>query len=801
VARKTFKYIFIVAIFLLMSFGIAYASTGDIDIEDIEVVRNYPYVDQLLLESSRYTQVEETNPDVISNYHDNYYLSYTESELATLGFELMFDTDELAVYFELNSFSLIIKNKITGYFWSSRPEFQNTNTDFDNAFTRNFLNSGLWFDYASIKDPSVPPSRVSGSIYSIAEVRYMEFFEGDDEYSALIQPFMIRPTSYAKRRIELTMNEVSDTHFSVNVDVKIYGFSLDIEIHLVDGAIEVYIPNESIEETGTDWALLAVHVFPYFGATRGTNYPGYVVIPDGVGALVRTNNLQRQRLQASFYGGDRGYNNQAISSLSIPMFGIIHENNQNGFFAHIIEGAESATLIGDFGRRSISHGIGARLNYREIYKNVIDRAGNGSNTVTPKLNPLNFRLQYQLLSYDQASYVGMANQYKSYLVDQGILELGNEKDNNQNIPIQLSYIMQDQEPAFVGTSRVQMTSPNQAKLMYDYFVNQGLTNQQIILHGWSRDGFVMRAPYRTSVHNQSDLKSLIDHVKDDGNSIYLENQYVVSSELSSQVLYNRDVARNISRLKMVMNSRSLNGQITEVYFLYPDRSYSFARSDISFMNDLGASGMALPDLGNTLFSYYDNRNYTRTDSIAYYQQIGELYDSLILSNPNQYMFAYMDGYREMPITNAQFSYYTDLVPLLPILLKGSISYYTPFLNFNALGIDRLLSMVDFGINPSYILTHEATYQMRYTLANRFYTTAFNDFNEEIVSSYHFLNGALSPVLNASIINRVMLKPGLSEVTYDNGVVIFVNYTYNMQAVVSGGVPYSVAARDYRVVMP
>jgi hypothetical protein len=110
-------------------------------------------------------------------------------------------------------------------------------------------------------------------------------------------------------------------------------------------------------------------------------------------------------------------------------------------------------------------------------------------------------------------------------------------------------------------------------------------------------------------------------------------------------------------------------------------------------------------------------------------------------------------------------------------------------------------MVDFGINPSYVLTHEATYKMRYTLANRFYTTSFADFNEEIVESYHFLNNALSSVLNASIVSRTMLKPGLSEVVYSNGVRIFVNYTHHLQSAQIGDTLYAIGARDYRVVMP
>jgi hypothetical protein len=51
-------------------------------------------------------------------------LPFTESDLETLGFEEMFNTPELLVYFEKDSFSMMVYNKKTGYLWSSRPEFQ-----------------------------------------------------------------------------------------------------------------------------------------------------------------------------------------------------------------------------------------------------------------------------------------------------------------------------------------------------------------------------------------------------------------------------------------------------------------------------------------------------------------------------------------------------------------------------------------------------------------------------------------------------------------------------------------------------
>jgi hypothetical protein len=150
----------------------------------------------------------------------------------------------------------------------------------------------------------------------------------------------------------------------------------------------------------------------------------------------------------------------------------------------------------------------------------------------------------------------------------------------------------------------------------------------------------------------------------------------------------------------------------------------------------------------------------------------------------------------MPITNAQYDYYTDLVPILPLILKGSISYYTPYLNFNAMGEDRLLMMVDFGINPSYILTEEDTYEMRYTNASVFYTTTRSDYEEEILETYGYLDDALNHVLGASIEDREVLQTGFVKVTYSNGVIIYVNYNYE-DVTLEG---HTVESRDYKVVV-
>ena len=76
------------------------------------------------------------------------------------------------------------------------------------------------------------------------------------------------------------------------------------------------------------------------------------------------------------------------------------------------------------------------------------------------------------------------------------------------------------------------------------------------------------------------------------------------------------------------------------------------------------------------------------------------------------------------------------------------------------------------------------------------TTTLSEYSEEIVDTYNYLNDALSLVAGAKISNRVVLETGLVEVTYSNGVRIYVNYNYNDESIGSLKIP----ARDYKVVV-
>ncbi len=783
---KVLKYFIVLVTFSALTFTVVNASTQNSAYE-IVLTDNFGYIEELVLQSSRYTQSDAVTPQALAEYKTEYTLSFTPDELTLLGYEEILNDDHLRVYFEQKSFSVVIQNKVSGYFWSSRAELQHKDGTTESPVFRNMMNSGLWIESVRMLTNGGAPMTINEkslsteSLYRIAGVAYPNDETLIANYpecplgfaSSNVCSQIINPDRYNTSRVRVDRVSTSSNAIVTKINIFEYGFSFNVELRLENGVFKSKILSETLLETDPKFKLTGIYLFPYLGSTRKDKTPGYFVIPDGVGALVRINQMHGDTFQSRYYGSDFGYDSYTNSQLSIPIYGIVHEIGENGFYANITEGSEQSILYADlYGPNTRYNYMRAKFSIREMYRRIINASGGGSLTLLDSMTKSDFAVEYQFLQSDEASYVGIAKNYRDKLRASGILR--DLIEPTASIPIHMNYLMSDTENAFIGVRRIRMTRIKDVLNIYDELKAAGITNQMVSLYGWSNDGNGVGLARTQLNESKRNFENLADTLGADGNQVFLYNDYVVASD-SRRVNFINDISRNVSRLKMTYSSRSFSGVESNIQVLYPESTAKKLIADQSFYEKLGY-GAEIGSIGSMLFSYYDGNVYERGDTMAYYQDALSEYDSLLLSSPNSYLWASMTGYLDMAVTNAQYNFYTDLVPLLPIILSGSVHMFTPYLNFNALGTERLLMMIDFNINPRYILTEENTYKMRYTRSSNLYTTAYDDYATEIVDTYHYLNDALKHVVGSMIVNREVLGLGIVRVTYANGASIYINYS-------------------------
>ena len=732
--------------------------------ESVNSVSTSPMMmDANMLSSNRFTQQDDYDQAQIDAFNALYQVDYSAEEIAMLGYDYTLENDRYTLYFEPNSFSVLLYDKVNDYMMSSRAEFQGISGERENnTATRNRLNSGLWLSYVRKANVS-QATETTVSLYDLADVDYVNNGSVTETQSQL-STFEIVDGSYDERDINVSVLKVNQVLIAT-VNASAIDISLEVHLTLNERGLEVYIPSEKIVEAGDVFGLTSISVFPYFGSVRENLAPGYMLIPDQVGGLIRFEKQIEATIRTLFYGRDQGINDNSRPYLSLPVVGMVHQVNEQGFYVSIDEGAELSELEAVFWSSRTRY-FRTQLNFqvRPIYKAIINAAGDGRDQIPEALTNKDYRATYTLLG-DNADYVGIANDYQEVLLNQQQLV----KQSISEMPYLLQFLMGDQTPSFLGTTYLEMTSSQEVEDILSRLQQQGMSPSVVSLLGWSRDGAIDQTPYRLrEVYRLEQLENMISQL---GIEVLRHQDYVMSSELSERIGFNRDVALNYSRLKMTNRQVSLNAQSIDGYFLYPESSVSLSSQD-----DLGSA--YLTSIGRILNSYYDRGFYDRIDTRMMYETLLESYETLMLYQPSLYALKYADYYTHMPIIHSQYYFYTDTVPFVPIVLSGMLPVFSSELNFNAIGDIYKLQMIDYGMYPNFIVTEAPTQQMRFTRSNIFFTTHIDVFEEEIVSTYNQFQSIFNEIGFQKVIARDVLDLGIVLVTYDNQKQVLINYTNN-----------------------
>lgn len=724
-------------------------------------------MDDNMLSSNRFTQEDDYDQTQIDDFNALYQVNYSEEERTLLGYRYSIENERYVLYFEPMSFSVLLYDKVNDYMMSSRAEFQGISGERENnTATRNLLNSGLWLSYVRKANVS-QATETTVSLYDLADVDYVNNGSVTETQTPL-STFEIVEGSYDERDIDVSVLEVNQVLIAT-VDAKAIDASLEVHLSLNERGLEVYIPSDKIAESGDIYGLTSISVFPYFGAVRENLAPGYMLIPDQVGGLIRFEKPIEATIRALFYGGDQGLNDNTRAYLSLPVVGMVHLVNHQGFYVSVDEGAELSELQAVFWSSRTRY-FRTQLNFqlRPIYKAIINAAGDGRDQIPEALTNKDYRATYTLLG-DDANYVGIANHYQDYLLNEGALV----KQEVSQLPYLLQFLMGDQTPSFLGTTYLEMTSAQEVESILTQLLNQNVSPSVVALLGWSKDGVIDQSPYR--LRDVSGLKDLEAFMTSQGIDFLRHQDYVSSSELSERIGFNRDVALNYSRLKMSVSRGSLNAQAINRYFVYPERSLALSNQD-----DL--SSAYLTSIGGMLNSFYDQGFYDRIDTRMIYDELLTSYETLMLNQPSLYALKYADYYTHMPIIHSQYYFYTDTVPFVPIVLSGILPVFSSELNFNAIGDILKLQMLDYGMYPNFIITEEPTQTMRFTRSNVFFTTHFNVFENEIRSTYDQFKDIYDAVGFQKVISRDVLDLGIVRITYEDQTQLLINYTNDIYTI-------------------
>lgn len=683
-----------------------------------------------VLSSNRYTQRESdavaTNPYVTQDG----YVAVEGNKNSNL--QLLFDASDL---------SFRILDKRSGYLWGSNLELDYLDDP----------NSELW-DEGDMGSNQVWKNKFKSPVliqYYVGTVKREENLFESKGSSFKVEPLKEK------------------AGFSATLKFAISKISLTMHVYLDETGLNIEIPFDQIKEEGT--ALLSnVIAYPFFGATKRMRTPGYVFIPDGIGALIRFNDQLKGVYSKRFFGPDYAVGGkQPEESLYANVYGMVHGSSQNAFLAILEKGAANATLVSYPSRETTDYNwTYVDFEYRVAYTQFLNQSQTSSvSRIQEKINPIDIHMKYQFLTAEDADYAGMANAYRDYLVATNVLTKNEPKSM---IPLHLDVLAAENKKGILRRKTFSMTTIGQLEAIIADLGESGITNLNISYQGWADGGYSYHHSSYSSVSKViGGSKAMERFLHNYGETIdfYLQTNYTTVHQNASGSNFNQ-VAQSIGTQLLSYRDH---------YLLKPAILYQTYTKNYQSLAKIGVAGISLEEIGTMLYSDYSKGVITRSEMVEVLQQYLTVAKKTSIPKAYSYLWA-ADSITDAPMYSSQQAKMNDTVPFMTMVLGGYTDVFARVGNFFSNTQNELLRMIDYRLYPSFYITNESSYLLLDTGSQHIYTSRYLDWKTEIARQYQYVNQALHHVSGVAVRSRTVLAPGVVVNTYENNVKVYINYT-------------------------
>lgn len=727
-------------------------------------------------------------------------------------YEKIHETEYVEYYYREDRDIFAILDKRNGYVWKTGADISSSseiNDAMDAATTEEELLAA-----AEPKEKSLNATytAIANSLITV------EYYESDSIKNI---------SSATKEGVTSTLYTLNDNPATRRLDVSFETIDLQVKVYvtLLEDSIQYDIPYEEITGAGK-YKMAAILLTPFLGASGGeaqyydvetgkygstvSKYmvPGYVLVPDGCGSLIRfsDNDVAFTEYIGDVYGSDASTETYYSRSLSdvvplknpvLPVFGIAHGDNQAAFVAYAESGAEYMEIIvrPEENKKVKYTWSYPRFEYNTTYFQVYNKQGAGFFSMMEEPQHIDISMTYTFLAGDgtdarsyAADYTGMAATYREHLLEAGILtKMTNDADTT---PIRIDFIMSDSEKGLLGNEQVVMTTTEDVDNILSKLLEDGVNNINSGLIGWQKNGETLTRPdkvsYSGAIGSKGKFTDLIEKYSELGIDIsYAREVSTINEEMTN---YFNTAAKHVNTWYIEVSKDWVlpeNAPVKEFGYATPEKTAQWAENLAEKVGG-ACNSLTLSGISNILVGTYDRNGVvaSATDAIALYQQTLENMNQdlkLNLSNPNMYLWKYTDRYLQMPVGTSQYVFETDTVPFLQMVLFGTMEMYAPYSNFSFYTQSDILKMIDYNMSPSFILSEEPSYLLADTVSSDLYSTEFTQYEELIISIYGKVNEVLSQTNGYDWIDRTVLENGVIRNTYEKDgdtFCIIINYTEN-----------------------
>lgn len=695
------------------------------------------------------------------------------------GYEKVADNSRYEMYAELSSGRFVIVNKAGGYTWWSNPPGAEEDKLAKGIKKMRMLSQLL----LTFVDDASRFTSINSNVACIGEKGF---------------------------RAEKTANGIKAYYTFPREQL-----TVPVAVSLEEDYFKIEILTAEIKEESVN-KIVTMELCPYLGA-GGAGDTGYLMVPDGSGALINFNNgkTQADPYTQDIYGKNkaltRDFDYVADQTVRLPVFGI--KNGENALLGVVTKGAAAGYINAGIGGRDTSYNnVYCGFRYREIDNVVLNSGKWQARTVkvieeNPKhINP--FEIRYYMLDGKDSNYTGMALRYQKYLAEeQGMKRYSGSSD----IPFYMDiYGGVKKQKSILGIPLnilAPLTTYTECEEMVNELRKSNIGNLVLRYQGWTQGGIFSKLPAKIKPERKlggnNGFKDLVSFLANNNVEFY-PNIDLVNFYKSGNLYFTVfDSVKSISGspAKQYYYRIDTQSKLTNIvwYLLSPGKITGLAEKSFKSLSSYRTGGVSLQAVGDFTYSDFGKANITQTMTEEIWKNVMKAGNSklgnIMVDGGNAYALPYARHVLNAPIYSSRFDIEDEEIPFYQIVLHGYVSYAAPPYNLSSIPAKQLLRCIETGSNLQFSWIYRDSSLVKDTWFDYIYGADYGKWKDEAVKQYKELNQVLSGLSAERIVGHQKLSEDLYETVYENGTRIIVNYSDNPASY--GGI--AVKAQGYAVI--
>ena len=603
------------------------------------------------------------------------------------------------------------------------------------------------------------------------------------------------------------------------------GVIIPVQYTLCEDGLLAEIVTSEIQELWTERYIIQNIIFlPFFGA-GGLEDEGYLMVPDGSGALIEFNNMKQT--SQSYFGDVYGKNtiNQDTTAstmvseqVTMPVFGA--KCNDSAFLGVIMNGDANSKIYASTSRKTSS--------YNQVYSSATIREyaikhmegrqsfGGGKNSrIYEASNNLleneNYSVKYFFLEPEKADYVGMSECYRDYLVENKELKASELADEKYLVLDILGAVSIEQYVFGVKTPVVTaMTTYNELCDIVKELKENGVENLIINYIGAYKGGLNAKSQDEMKVEStlgtKKEFNAMIEYLKSENVILFMQANPIDAYKSGNGYKNNRDTAKNFFNAYGFQYQYELDTykSITKDTWrlMSPDLVADFTDTFATSLKNWDINNISVDRIGDALYSNYDKKNYiSRTMTMGMWADVlkeaSEKMDAVMIHDGNAYALPYVDIITDLSNSNSDFDMEDSSIPFYQIAFQNTKVLTSEGFNTTVDYRQAFLKALESGSSIKFNLFNTETTELVGTQHNDKTSYSYTFWKDTIIEMYKEYEEVMKNFAGEEILHHEILDKDVALTEYESGKIV-INYstepyTYgdvtveaNGYAVLSGG---------------